>query len=320
MVNYDFHLYDFKDKKKALFTLISQMYKITLNMFKWEGLPSTIPTRELEKLLQMRGSCIIAQHEGNLYALGGNLGGDCDAYYIPRFYIVANPWLKLNKTFERDIDCVFGVNDSMWTGLEGIMELYGTMSLETDISINIANIMERLHALLRCANDSEKVAFEALLKRLADGELASAIVSDSWLMTEGMSALPFADNGKNSITQLIELRQYTKAGWYNELGLQANYNMKREAINSTEGELNEDGLIPLVSDMLKCRTEFADKVNDMFGTDISVELSGAWKVREAQTDATIEQFERIAEGVEDEQTEEDPADRGSDTGRDIQED
>ena len=96
--------------------------------------------------------------------------------------------------------------------------------------------------------------------------------------------------------------------------------MKREAINSTEGELNEDGLIPLVSDMLKCRTEFADKVNDMFGTDISVELSGAWKVREAQTDATIEQFERIAEGVEDEQTEEDPTDSGSDTGRDIQED
>ena len=87
MINYDFHLYDFKDKKKALFTLISQMYKITLNMFKWEGLPSTIPARELEKLLQMRGSCIIAQHEGNLYALGGNLGGDCDAYYIPKDYI-----------------------------------------------------------------------------------------------------------------------------------------------------------------------------------------------------------------------------------------
>lgn len=319
MVNYDFHLYDFKNKDKALFTLISQMYKITLNMFKWEGLPSTIPALELEKLLQMRGSCIVAQHEGNLYALGGNLGGDCDAYYIPKNYIVANPWLKLNKTFVRDDDCIFCTNDSMWVGLQGIMELYGTMSLETDISIFIANIMERLHALLRCSNDSEKVAFETLLKRLTDGELASAIVSDSWLMTDGLNTLPFADNGKNSITQLIELRQYTKAGWYNELGLQANYNMKREAINSTEGELNEDGLIPGVADMLKCRKEAAEKINDMFGTDISVELSGAWEARQVQNEATIEQFEQIAEGNVDEITE-DPTDSERDTGRDIQQD
>lgn len=319
MVNYDFHLYDFKEKEKALFTLISQMYKITLNMFKWEGLPSTIPARELEKLLQMRGSCIVAQHEGNLYALGGNLGGNCDAYYIPKDYIVANPWLKLNKTFKRDEDCIFCVNDSMWTGLQGIMELYGTMSLETDLSIAIANVMERLHALLRCANDSEKVAFETLLKRISEGELASAIVSDSWLMTEGMASLPFADNGRNSITQLIELRQYTKAGWYNELGLQANYNMKREAINSTEGELNEDGLLPLVADMLQCRKEFSEKINDMFGTDISVELSGAWEARQAQNEATIEQFEQIAEGNVDEITE-DPTDSERDTGRDIQQD
>lgn len=319
MVNYDFHLYDFKEKEKALFTLISQMYKITLNMFKWEGLPSTIPARELEKLLQMRGSCIVAQHEGNLYALGGNLGGNCDAYYIPKDYIVANPWLKLNKIFKRDEDCIFCVNDSMWTGLQGIMELYGTMSLETDLSIAIANVMERLHALLRCANDSEKVAFETLLKRISEGELASAIVSDSWLMTEGMASLPFADNGRNSITQLIELRQYTKAGWYNELGLQANYNMKREAINSTEGELNEDGLLPLVADMLQCRKEFSEKINDMFGTDISVELSGAWEARQIQNEATIEQFENIAEGNDNEITE-DTTDSGSNPGRDISED
>ena len=317
MVNFDFHLYDFKNKDKALFTLVSQMYKITLNMFKCENLPSTIPARELELLLQMRGSCIVAQHQGNLYALAGNLGGECDAYYIPKYYIVANPWLKLSKDFERDVDCVFGVNDSMWTGLQGIMELYGTMSVETDLSIAVANIMERLHTLMKCTNDSEKVAFETLLKRLTDGELASAIVSDSWLMNEGIGTLPFADNGRNSITQLIELRQYTKAGWYNELGLQANYNMKREAINSTEGQLNEDGLLPLVADMLKCRKEFAEKINDMYGTDISVELSGAWEAREAQNEATIEQFTQIAEGEADDITE-NPTDSERITGGDIQ--
>lgn len=321
MVNFDFRPYEFKGKDKALFNLISEMFKITLNMFKWDGLPSSIPERELELLLQMRGSCIIAQHDGNLYALGGNLGGECDAYYIPKYYIVANPWLKLSKTFERNVDCVFGTNDSMWTGLVPMMERYGTMSLETDLSIYVANIMERLHTLIRCSDDSEKVAFETLLKRLSDGELASAIVSESWATVDGLGALPFADNGRNSLTQLIELRQYTKAGWFNELGLQANYNMKREAINSTEGQLNEDGLVPMVADMFKCRRDFASAVNDMYGTDISVDLGSVWKAREEQIDATIQQYENIAEGNVNELSEEkDTTDSGDNTARRISED
>lgn len=317
MVNFDFRLYDFKNKDKALFNLISEMLKITLDMFKWEGLPSTIPERELELLLQLRGSCIVASHNSNLYALGGNLSGECDAYYIPKYYIVANPWLKLEKTFERDVDCIFGTNDRMWTGLTPMMERYATQSLETDISLSIANIQERLHALVRCSNDSEKVAFETLLSRLEKGDLASAIVSDEWAMNDGIGVMPFAGDSHKTITELIELRQYIKASWFNELGLQANYNMKREAINSTEGQLNEDGLVPLVADMLECRQIFAEGINDMFGTDISVELSGAWKARQMEFDAMAKQMEDIVEGKVDADNTENS---GSDTAGAVSED
>ena len=316
MVNFDFKLYDFKNKDKALFNLIADMFKISLDMFKWSGLPDSIPERELEILLQMRGSCIVAHHNGNLYALGGNLGGDCDAYYIPKYYIVANPWLKLNKTYERGVDCIFGVNDKMWQGLVPMMERYATMSLETDISLSIANIAERMHTLLRCANDSEKVAFETLLSRLEKGDLASAIVSDSWAMTEGTATLPFSADSHKTITELIELRQYTKASWFNELGLQANYNMKREAINSTEGQLNEDGLVPLVADMLECRQIFASDINDMFGTNIGVELSGAWQARQKEFEATIEEMDQVAEG----KTNEDTDNRGNNARGNTSED
>lgn len=317
MVNYDFKLYDFKDKDRALSNLIMDMFKITLDIFDWNNLPSTIPEREFELLLQMRGSCIVADHKGSLYALSGNLGGDCDAYYIPRFYIVNNPWLKLNKTYERDVDCVFGVNDKMWTGLTPLMERYGTMSLETDLSIIMATILERLHALVRCADDSEKVAFETLINRLVKGEFASAIVSESWAMNDGMNTLPYGggDHANKTITELIELRQYIKASWFNELGMQANYNMKREAINSSEGQLNEDGLMPLVESMLECRQDFANRINDMFDTNITVDLSGAWKMRQTEFDATIKQMEDI---INDETTE-DSDNIGDNPGGDIPE-
>ena len=115
---------------------------------------------------------------------------------------------------------------------------------------------------------------------------------------------------------MIELRQYTKASWFNELGLQANYNMKREAINSTEGQLNEDGLVPLVGSMLECRQMFADDINNMFGTDITVELSGAWRARQEQFKAMADQASEILEDVT---NEEDTDNNREDTTRDITE-
>lgn len=78
------------------------------------------------------------------------------------------------------------------------------------------------------------------------------------------------------INQFIELEQYIKASCLNEIGLNANYNMKRESLNSAESALNDDFLIPLIDNMLACRKDFVNKVNNMYGTDITVELNSAW--------------------------------------------
>ena len=110
------------------------------------------------------------------------------------------------------------------------------------------------------------------------------------------------ENQENN--NLIELEQYLKASWYNELGLNANYNMKRESINSGESQLNNDMLIPLVDDMLKRRKEGAEKVNNMFGTNITVELASAWEDNQEEIDEALEEgteeSEETKEGEENE--------------------
>ena len=79
--------------------------------------------------------------------------------------------------------------------------------------------------------------------------------------------------------------QYQKASWYNDLGLSANYNMKREALNSSETVIDNDILLPLIDDMLKCRKAGAEKVNAMYDTDIRVELSSSWEDNQEETEA-----------------------------------
>ena len=63
--------------------------------------------------------------------------------------------------------------------------------------------------------------------------------------------------------------------------------MKRESINSGESQLNNDALFPLIDDMLSNRKKAIQKVNDMFGTDITVDLSSSWK--DNKTELKLEQ-------------------------------
>lgn len=90
-----------------------------------------------------------------------------------------------------------------------------------------------------------------------------------------------------------------KASWFNDTGLNANYNMKRESINSNESQLNDDMLMPTVDDMLDCRQEGLEKVNAMFGTNITVELNSSWKINKEEANKDVDSVQ-TEEGENDE--------------------
>lgn len=103
----------------------------------------------------------------------------------------------------------------------------------------------------------------------------------------GIETQPYGNTGStNAIQNLIELQQYLKASQYNDLGLNANYNMKREALNTTESQLNDDALMPFIDDMIANREEGLDQFNKMFGTHIKVKKSSAWMDNQIENDLT----------------------------------
>ena len=110
---------------------------------------------------------------------------------------------------------------------------------------------------------------------LEEGKIG-VVTEQAFIDSLDLKVHPATDDTDN-LTDLIETVQYLKASWFNELGLNANYNMKRESINSGESQLNDDALLPLVDDMLRRRQEGAEEVNKLFGTEISVELASAWE-------------------------------------------
>lgn len=269
------HPVDFKNKDIGVKQYVSYMLSRTQSMFRYDGLPETIPSRMLELYLQSNGNCVVSEVDGKLYAFTGGFGGVPDEYYRPTIYTVANPYLKLTAMYEIDKDCILVKNDSMLIGLLPMFERYATLLVENELTIDIALVMSRLTALLTAENDKVKASAELVIKRLFDGELG--VISSS-AMLDGIKSQPYGNNsgGNGYMQNLIEINQYFKGSWLNDIGLQYNTNTKRENLNKNETEMNSDYLLPLVDDMLKNRREAVNAINEMYGTEIKVDLASSW--------------------------------------------
>lgn len=265
-----------KDAMRDLFIIL--MLIRTQRMFEYKNLPQTIPQRELELIVQTMRFCIFKKVDGELYVFYGGLGGIPNEYYQPTTAIINNPYLKYNETCAIDEDCVVMWNDSMHFGLMGINDLFASHLAEVNSSLRFANVNARINALIRADDDNTKSSAEKVLEDIEDGVKLGVIVTSAFTENDGIATLEFQRSASsNTIKDLIEEWQYIQATWFHVLGLNSNYNMKREAINESESSLDDDVLIPLVDDMLYQRQQAIEKVNKMFGTNIEVELSSAWK-------------------------------------------
>lgn len=292
---------DFTDKIGGTKQYVMYMFNRLQSMFKYTGLPKTIPQRNVELMLQSNGNVCVTMVNGELYAFTGGLGGEPNAYYMPTIYTVANPYLKFSKNLKIDQDCVVIPNDALYLGLLPMFNRYATMLAENDATIRIADINARIINLIAASDDNTYKSAVGYITDVEKGKLG--VIADNAFI-ESLRTQPYAASGStNNITQLIELQQYLKASWFNDIGLNANYNMKREAINGTEAQLNNDSLLPLAQDMLNQRKIGWDKVNEMYGTNIQVEFNSSWEEREQeqQTEDVEEQDEQeeMKEGEED---------------------
>lgn len=266
--------YDFKNKDKNIDEMLRYMLRRSTQMFKYNGLPDSIPKYILELYLQTNGNVCFYKHNEKLYVFTGSMGGELNEYYLPTIYTIANPFLNLTKNLVIDKDCVVVANDSCYQGMLPQFKKYATGLVENELSMNIASINSRMISLISASDDRTLKSAESYIKHILDGDL-SVISEDAFL--DGIKVQPYAKVTNDTFSKLIEYNQYLKASWFNDIGLNANYNMKREAINSNESQLNDDMLFPTVDDMLERRKEGIEKVNEMYGTNITVELNSSWR-------------------------------------------
>ena len=297
-----------KDKKQSANAYYRYFLARLSRMFEYKNLPDTIPHEILDRYLMNNGIACITEVEGKLYVFYGNMGGPQDVYYRPTEFIIANPHVKSNgELFSANIP-VFqnyqpteevpgaelgqprGVlirNDTEWMGLSPLISRYSYLMAENALTLRTADVMLRIVAMITAPSDKERTAALEYLKSIENGNLS--VIGESAFFDGVKLQSPPSNNG-SYLTQFIEYQQYLKGSFYNEIGLSANYNMKREAIGKGESTLDEDALLPLADNMLLTRKHDLALVNDMYGTEIEVSFSSAWLENEIEALSTISQF------------------------------
>lgn len=258
-----------------------------VNLFKWENLPSTVDERFLMTQLILTGKICFTSIDSKIYALNGNVGGEPNVYYKPQFWIVANPILGSKTIRIRNKDGSSGIDD-----LEGIMVgltnydhefdgvsggifklIYQTAGLLADnvSSINASQINGRVQQLWVCDNDIMARTVEEVVRDMYAGKPFRMLTQD---MIDQIHVVPAAQTGQtNTLINLLETHRGILQDFYNELGIGYQGNAKRERVNTAEIGLMRGCLDVSVWGMLHNLQTDIERVNELFGTDIKVDLN-----------------------------------------------
>ena len=230
--------------------------------------------------LILDGSICITDFNNSLYACIGNPGGEPDEYYKPTIFTVSNPILgsKQVKDGENGIIIYNTAIDSFAytghsfifdNGLYNLISQTATLLADNIISINCNQINSRITAFFTAESEAQAVAGEAVLKKMYAGKPYQILRSD---LIEKLNINPINSSANGNITELVELHNYIIANFFQSIGVKSNNVMKRERLINSEIDSQNDYLKVSLLEILTSWQAGFDKVNELYGTDISVNL------------------------------------------------
>jgi hypothetical protein len=120
-------------------------------------------------------------------------------------------------------------------------------------------------------------SIKLFFKKLAKGE--RAIITDNNIIQKFRAVDINPHPIKDGINDLLIARDKILEQFYRDIGIRM-YQPKKAQVTESELESNDQLLLINSDDMLKARQEGLERVNNMYGTDISVKLNKKFDVKE----------------------------------------
>lgn len=286
--------YDVADVMTGMDYWFWKITNLLLQMFKWEGLPDSVPQREIELNLLMTGHAVIVRDdEGELFCPVTSIYG-MDKYYQPTNAVFANPVVESEFEYTIGKDCAIIYNsslkDSMWyvrtdNGMMTFIKRYARMLADIESTINIYTVNQRLTAVPVTEDQNVAQSIKAFFKKLIQGK--REIITDNNLIESFRNVDIISKTTlKDGINDWLIARDKILEQMFREIGVRM-YQPKKAQVTESELESNDQVLLIALDDFEEARTEGAEMVNNLFGEDWSCGLNPLFNIMEVQNNTQI---------------------------------
>lgn len=288
-----------------------ELLKKLIPLFKYSGVPDTIDIDFFESNLLINGMAAIFKFEGKLIAMNATPTDRPNKYYICDKVRYSNPIIgSAELTDGKNAVVCYNTQLAKWGMIAGseadTINKYAELLAACDISMRVTLKNARLTHIATAKDKQAVQEYTDLVNGVANGANAVAIYSESDVLAPegGLTTLPTVTSGVDYMRQIAESREYLYNSFLSEYGLSANTVLKRERQLTTELDMQERKPEFNILSLLEQRKRNVEKINAMFGTNITVELAIAPDPEQVQEQEQTEEQEQEEQTNTEEQTEE----------------
>lgn len=244
----------------------NRLVELSVSMFEWQGLPETVDPRYLELHLFQNGSVVYFRDEvmGDL-CLDCIANGQFDVYGNPISRRAYSSYNQYQKTLNES-DSVIIWNNYLRQPSVLDVKMFAKRLYNLDRIIDVNANAQKTPVLVQ-GTEKQRSTLINLYKEF-DGN-APFIFGDKNLDLNSLRAI--STNAPYVADKLYQLKTQIWNEALTYLGI-SNLNIqKKERMITDEVQRNQGGTIASRYSRLEARREAVDKINRMFGTDISVD-------------------------------------------------
>lgn len=273
------HLFDHPLDKNILYQhFFRTLYNNASKVILLKGLPDDADKEFIMSQLLLVGRIAVFKTKGKTYFLNGHIGGIPDEYYYPTKVLIANPVLG-SFDLERDKEAVMvyltptdrildvpKTPTIIYGGLFSLISMVANILAECMTTVNTTLMNTRVHAIYTADTESAAKSAEPILKSIYMGKPYSVVTSE---LLERLNVNPLSEHGlSNCLIETLEVCQYVLSLFWNGIGIDANYNMKRERLITAEVDKNIQSLIVPIQTILETLNDGFKKANDLFNINV----------------------------------------------------
>lgn len=257
----------------------NRLVELSVSMFEWQGLPKTIDPRYLELHLFQNGSVVYFRDEvmGDL-CLDCIANGKFDVYGNPISRRAYSSYNQYQKTLSESDSVIIWNNYLRQPSILDV-KMFAKRLYNLDRIIDVNANAQKTPVLVQ-GTEKQRLTLVNLYKEF-DGN-APFIFGDKNLDLNSLRAI--STNAPYVADKLYQLKTQIWNEALTYLGI-SNLNIqKKERMITDEVQRNQGGTIASRYSRLEARREAVDKINRMFGTDISVDYREDFQITNEDED------------------------------------